>query len=120
MGPNTNAREIAILLRNNQRQHRTLHVQKDVLPFALSPTRKTARAGLRTATRSRCENCVRESNYRLMPCLCTDQFLIATTKINGPICDAHCVDPHPLSPKPGRERESSLLTTYWSESTLSS
>ena len=28
-------REIGILLPNNQRQHRTLHIQKDVLPFAL-------------------------------------------------------------------------------------
>jgi len=26
------AREIGILLPNNQRQHRTLHIQKDVLP----------------------------------------------------------------------------------------
>jgi len=29
------AREIGILLPNNQRQHRTLHIQKDVLPCAL-------------------------------------------------------------------------------------
>ena len=28
-------REIGILLPNNQRQHRTLHIQKDVLPYAL-------------------------------------------------------------------------------------
>jgi hypothetical protein len=28
-------REIGILLPNNQRQHRTLHIQKDVLPCAL-------------------------------------------------------------------------------------
>ena len=28
-------REIVILLPNNQRQHRTLHIQKDVLPYAL-------------------------------------------------------------------------------------
>jgi len=27
-------REIGILLLNNQRQHRTLHIQKDVLPYA--------------------------------------------------------------------------------------
>jgi len=27
--------EIGTLLPNNQRQHRTLHIQKDVLPFAL-------------------------------------------------------------------------------------
>ena len=27
--------EIGILLPNNQRQHRTLHIQKDVLPYAL-------------------------------------------------------------------------------------
>ena len=27
--------EIGVLLPNNQRQHRTLHVQKDVLPFTL-------------------------------------------------------------------------------------
>ena len=27
--------EIGILLPNNQRQHRTLHTQKDVLPYAL-------------------------------------------------------------------------------------
>jgi len=26
---------IGILLPNNQRQHRTLHIQKDVLPYAL-------------------------------------------------------------------------------------
>ena len=29
------AKEIGILLPNNQRQHRTLHIQKDVLPYAL-------------------------------------------------------------------------------------
>ena len=29
------AREIGILLPNNQRQHRTLHIQEDVLPYAL-------------------------------------------------------------------------------------
>jgi len=28
-------REIGILLPNNQRQHRTLHIQEDVLPYAL-------------------------------------------------------------------------------------
>ena len=28
-------REIGVLLPNNQRQHRTLHIQKDVLPYAL-------------------------------------------------------------------------------------
>ena len=28
-------REIGILFPNNQRQHRTLHIQKDVLPYAL-------------------------------------------------------------------------------------
>ena len=28
-------REIGILLLNNQRQYRTLHIQKDVLPYAL-------------------------------------------------------------------------------------
>ena len=28
-------REIGILLPNNRRQHRTLHIQKDVLPYAL-------------------------------------------------------------------------------------
>jgi len=28
-------REIGILLPNNQRQHRTLYIQKDVLPYAL-------------------------------------------------------------------------------------
>ena len=28
-------REIDILLPNNQRQHRTLHIQNDVLPYAL-------------------------------------------------------------------------------------
>ena len=27
--------EIGVLLPNNQRQHRTLHAQKDVLPYAL-------------------------------------------------------------------------------------
>jgi len=27
--------EIDILLPDNQRQHRTLHIQKDVLPYAL-------------------------------------------------------------------------------------
>jgi len=27
--------EVGILLPNNQRQHRTLHVPKDVLPYAL-------------------------------------------------------------------------------------
>ena len=27
--------EIGVLLLNNQRQHRTLHVQKDMLPYAL-------------------------------------------------------------------------------------
>ena len=31
-------REIGILMPNNQRQHRTLHIQKDVLPYAcISP-----------------------------------------------------------------------------------
>jgi len=30
-----NPREIGILLPNNQRQHRALHIQKDVLPYAL-------------------------------------------------------------------------------------
>jgi len=29
-------REIGVLLPNNQRQHHTLHIQKDVLPYALS------------------------------------------------------------------------------------
>ena len=29
------ALEIGILLPNNQRQHRTVHIQKDVLPYAL-------------------------------------------------------------------------------------
>jgi len=29
------SREIDILLPNNQRQHRTLHIQKDVLPYAV-------------------------------------------------------------------------------------
>ena len=33
--PATCDREISILLPNNQRQHRTLHDQKDVLPYAL-------------------------------------------------------------------------------------
>jgi len=34
--PNANVqREIGMLLPNNQRQHRTLHIQKDVLPYAL-------------------------------------------------------------------------------------
>jgi len=28
-------RKIGVLLPNNQRQHRTLHIQKDVLPYAL-------------------------------------------------------------------------------------
>ena len=28
-------KEIGILWPNNQRQHRTLHIQKDVLPYAL-------------------------------------------------------------------------------------
>jgi len=28
-------REIGVLLPNNQRQHRTLHTQKDVRPYAL-------------------------------------------------------------------------------------
>ena len=27
------SREIGILLQNNQRQHRTLHIQQDVLPY---------------------------------------------------------------------------------------
>ena len=27
--------EIGVLLPNNQRQHRTLHIHKDVLPYAL-------------------------------------------------------------------------------------
>jgi hypothetical protein len=31
----TAMREIGILLQNNQRLHRTLHIQKDVLPYAL-------------------------------------------------------------------------------------
>ena len=34
-GNRTGTREIGILLPNNQRQHRTLHIQKDVLPYAL-------------------------------------------------------------------------------------
>ena len=32
---NTRPDEIGTLLPNNQRQHRTLHIQKDVLPYAL-------------------------------------------------------------------------------------
>jgi len=32
-------REIGILLPTNQRQHRTLHIQTDVLPYALPNTR---------------------------------------------------------------------------------
>ena len=31
-------REIGILLPNNQRQHRTLHIQKDVLPYGVGFT----------------------------------------------------------------------------------
>jgi len=31
----TTRREIGILLPNNQRQYRTLHIQKDELPYAL-------------------------------------------------------------------------------------
>jgi hypothetical protein len=27
--------EIGVLLLNNQRQHRTMHIQKDVLPYAV-------------------------------------------------------------------------------------
>jgi len=27
-------RDFGVLLTNNQRQHRTLHIQKDVLPYA--------------------------------------------------------------------------------------
>ena len=33
--PPPTSRDIGILLPNNQRQHRTLHIQKDVLPYAL-------------------------------------------------------------------------------------
>ena len=33
--PNRTGDLIGILLPNNQRQHRTLHIQKDVLPYAL-------------------------------------------------------------------------------------
>ena len=33
--PTRCCREIGILLPNNQRQHRTLNIQKDVLPYAL-------------------------------------------------------------------------------------
>ena len=33
--PRYPARLIGILLPNNQRKHRTLHIQKDVLPYAL-------------------------------------------------------------------------------------
>ena len=29
------ARDIVIVLPNNQRQHHTLHIQKDVLPYAM-------------------------------------------------------------------------------------
>jgi len=32
---NSANREIGILLPNNQRQHRTLHIQKDVLPLRI-------------------------------------------------------------------------------------
>ena len=32
--PPRNPGEIGILLPNNQRQHRTLHIRKDVLPYA--------------------------------------------------------------------------------------
>jgi hypothetical protein len=31
---NTRPDEIGILLPNNRRQHRTLHIEKDVLPYA--------------------------------------------------------------------------------------
>ena len=33
-------RDIGMLLPNNQRQHRTLHIQKDVLPYALCTERE--------------------------------------------------------------------------------
>ena len=35
LGFRTHRREIGMLLPNNQRQHRTLHIQKDVLPYPL-------------------------------------------------------------------------------------
>ena len=31
------------------------------------------------------------STYRLVRCLCSKLFLIGTTKINGPVCQYHCV-----------------------------
>ena len=34
-GHSFNPREINILVPNNQRQHRALHIQKDLLPYAL-------------------------------------------------------------------------------------
>ena len=39
------AREIGILLANNQRQHRTLHIQKDALPYAFFSGKLDAAAG---------------------------------------------------------------------------
>ena len=39
MNPSSAPAEIGILLPNNQRQHCTLHTQKDVLPYALCQSR---------------------------------------------------------------------------------
>jgi len=42
LAPEDPAREIGVLMPNNQRQHRTLHIQKDVLPNALYPARRSS------------------------------------------------------------------------------
>ena len=44
-------RQIGILLPNNQRQHCTLHIQKDVLPYALCSLLCPVSAGLASISR---------------------------------------------------------------------
>ena len=48
---------------------------------------------------------------RLVRYLCTRRFSKGTTRIFGPVCEAYCVERR-------FPRESSLLTTCWSKSTL--
>ena len=38
-------------------------------------------------------NLTSSGNVGLFRGLCTQKFSMSTTKLNGPICEGHCVDP---------------------------
>ena len=59
------APEIDIILPNNQRQHRTLHIQKDVLPYALCYLLCPMSAALTSISRMY-SSCGRKSLYTPM------------------------------------------------------